>query len=117
MEAEQMRQDIVDRGIQKAENEMNPVLQPIKDHVASDPAAGRPGSNSGQLAREASDQTGTTPFHAAKGEDLPERAGISRQEQKIHEKQVDPKSVRESFKESELDTTSEPEPGEGKPAA
>ncbi len=117
MEADEMRRDIVDRGIQRAEDEMNPVLQPIKDHVASDPATGRPGSNSGQMSSDASDQTGTTPFHAATGEDLPERAGISRKEQKIHEKQVDPEAVRESFKDSELDTTSVPEPGEGKPAA
>ena|SRR5947209_11167122 len=117
MEAEEMRRDIVDRGIQKAEDEMNPVLQPIREHVASDPATGRSGSNSGQMAADASNQTGTTPFNTAKGEDLPERAGISRREQKIHEKQVDPDAVRESFKEAELDTTTEREPGEGKPAA
>src|SRR5947209_5272270 len=100
MEAEEMRRDIVDRGIQKAEDEMNPVLQPIREHVASDPATGRSGSNSGQMAADASNQTGTT-----------------RREQKIHEKQVDPDAVRESYKEAELDTTTEREPGEGKPAA
>ncbi len=117
MDADEMRRDIVDRGIERAEREMNPVLQAIKEHVASDPAMGRSGSNSGQMAEDASDQIGTTPFNTATGEDLPERAGISRQEQKVHEKQVDPKAVRESFKEAELDTTTEPEPDEGKPAA
>jgi hypothetical protein len=117
MDADEMRRDIVDRGIEKARNEMDPVLQPIKDHVASDPATGRTGSNSGQMAADTSDQTGTTPVNTPKGEDLPERAGISRQEQKIHERQVNPEAVRESFKDAELDPTTEREPGEGKPAA
>jgi hypothetical protein len=117
-----MRQDIVDRGIEKAETEMKPVLQPLAEHrrnsegVASDPAEGRAGSNSGQMAG-ASGQTGTTPFKMAQGTDLPERAGISRPENAAREREVDPEAVRESFKEAELDPTTEREPGEGKPAA
>jgi len=123
VDASEMRRDIVDRGIERAENEMRPVLEPIAEQrreeegVASDPAAGRAGANSGQMASDASVQTGTTPFNMAQGEDLPERAGISRREDKAREKQVDPDAVRESEKEAELDTTTEREPGEGKPAA
>ncbi|HZD95381.1 MAG TPA: hypothetical protein VE133_14060 [Candidatus Sulfotelmatobacter sp.] len=117
-----MRRDIVDRGIEKAENEMRQVLQPLKEPrpdegVASNPAAGRAGTNSGQIAPDASDQTGTTPFNTAQREDLPERAGISRREKAAYERQVDPEAVKESFEEAELDPTTEREPGEGKPAA
>jgi len=57
------------------------------------------------------------PLNTAQGEDLPERAGIGRREEKVQEKQVDPEAVKESFKEAELDPTTEREPGEGKPAA
>jgi hypothetical protein len=122
VEANEMRQDIVDRGIEKGENEMRPVLQSLSEQRTdrgeiADPLAGRVGSNTGQMSSDASDQTGTTPFAKGTGEDLPERAGISRKEHEMHERQVDPKAVRESEKEAELDTTSEPEPGEGKPAA
>jgi len=122
VEANEMRQDIIDRGIEKGENEMRPVLQSLSEQrkdasEIADPLVGRVGSNTGQMSSEGSDQTGTTPFAKSTGEDLPERAGISRKEQDIHERQVDPKAVRESEKEAELDTTSEPEPGEGKPAA
>ena len=118
MEANDMRQDIVDRGIEKAENEMRPVLQSLSDRkwdneTFADPLTGRIDSNSA----ETSNQTAATPFAAKTGEDLPERAGISRKEQDAHERQVDPKAVRESEKEAELDPTSEREPGEGKPAA
>jgi hypothetical protein len=117
-----MRQDIIDRGIEKGENEMRPVLQSLSNQRFDsgeivDPLMGRIGSNSGQMSADASDQTGTTPFMKGTGEDLPERAGISRREQEIHERQVDPKAVRESEKEAELDTITEREPGEGKPAA
>lgn len=122
MEANEMKQDIVDRGIEKGENEMRPILQSLSEQRAegdgiADPLTGRVGSNSGQMSAEASDQTGTTPFAKETGEDLPERAGISRREQDAHERQVDPEAVRESEKEAELDPTTEREPGEGKPAA
>ncbi len=122
MEANEMKQDIIDRGIEKAENEMRPVLQGLSAQKSdqgaiADPLAGRVGSNSGQMSPEASDQTGTTPFAKSTGEDLPERAGISRREQDAHQRQVDPEAVRESEKEAELDPTTEREPGEGKPAA
>jgi hypothetical protein len=122
METNEMKQDIIDRGIEKGENQMRPVLQSLSTQkpdqgAIADPLAGRVGSNSGQMSSDASDQTGTTPFARGTGEDLPERAGISRKEQDAHERQVDPEAVRESEKEAELDTTTEREPGEGKPAA
>jgi hypothetical protein len=122
VEANEMRQDIIDRGIEKAENQMRPVLQSLSDQrtdndTIADPLAGRVGSNSGQLSSEASDQTGTTPFAKGTGEDLPERAGVSRREQDAHERQVDPKAVRESEKEAELDPLAETEPEEGETAA
>jgi len=138
VEANEIRQDIVDRGIEKGENEMRPVLQSLSEQrmdrsEIADPLVGRVppqpaqnrrgpgtpgvGSNTGQMSSDASDQTGTTPFAKGTGEDLPERADISRKKQNAHERQVDPEAVRESEKEAELDTTSVPEPGEGKPAA
>ncbi|HET9837817.1 MAG TPA: hypothetical protein VFR84_06245 [Candidatus Angelobacter sp.] len=117
-----MRQDIIDRGIEKAENEMRPVLESLSAQkpdqgAIADPLAGRAGSNSGQMSSVASDQPGATPYAKETGEDLPERAGVSRREKNAHERQVDSEAVRESEKEAELDTTSEPEPDEGKPAA
>ena len=122
MEADEMKRDIIDRGIEKGENEMRPVLESLSDSkpqqgTIADPLTGRIGSNSGQMSADASDQIGTTPFAKGTGEDLPERAGISRREQDAHERQVDPEAVRESEKEAELDPKAEREPGEGKPAA
>ena len=118
-----MRRDIVDRGIEKGENEMRPVLQRLADQQSGEGAAdnspvGRVGAhNSGQMAQDASDQTGTTPFNPAQGADLPERAGISRGENAARERKVDPEAVRESFKEAELDPIAETEPEEGETAA
>jgi hypothetical protein len=111
-----MRQDIVDRGIEKGENQMRPVLQSLSDQKPdegelTDPLMGHIEVNSGQRSHDASDQTRAT------GEDLPERAGISRREHEIHERQVDPKAVRESEKEAELDPAAETEPEEGETAA
>ena len=51
------------------------------------------------------------------GEDLPERAGISRREQDAHKRQVDPEAVRESEEEVELDPVAENEPEDGEKAA
>jgi|SRR5579859_1318916 len=117
-----MKQNIVDRGIEKAEDGMREVLQNLSDSKPDkgdvvDPLVGRVGSNSGQMSADASDQTGTTPFAKETGEDLPERAGTSRKEQDVHERQVDPEAVRESEKEAELDPVAETEPEEGETAA
>jgi hypothetical protein len=117
-----MRRDIVDRGIERAESEMRPVLQSLSGQRSNaeetvDPLMGRIGSNSGQMSAGTSDQTGTTPFAKGTGEDLPERAGVSRREQDAHKRQVDPEAVRESEKEAELDPKVDVEPDEGKPAA
>jgi hypothetical protein len=114
-----IREDIVDRGIEKGEWEMRNLSKQL-GYESSDqePHVGRVGEhNSGQMAADASDQTGTTPFNVAQGEDLPERAGISRKEQDAHERQVDPEAVRESEKEAELDPIAENEPEEGEKAA
>jgi hypothetical protein len=122
VEANEMRQDIVDRGIEKAEDGMREVLQNLSDSKPDkgdvvDPLVGRVGSNSGQMSADASDHTGTTAFAKGTGEDPPERAGVSRREQDARERQVDPEAVRESEKEAELDPAAETEPEEGENAA
>jgi hypothetical protein len=111
-----MRRDIIDRGIEKGENEMRPVLQSLSDQKPdedgiTDPLMGHIEVNSGQSSHNASGQIRGT------GEDLPERAGISRREQDAHERQVDPEAVRQSEKEAELDPAAETEPEEGETAA
>src|ERR1051325_6014230 len=116
-----MRRDIIDRGIEKGENEMRPVLQSLSDQKPengiTDPLVGHIEVNSGQRSRDASQQTGASSSLRGTGEDLPERAGISRKEQDAHERQVDPEAVRESEKEAELDPIAETEPEEGEDAA
>jgi hypothetical protein len=114
-----IREGIVDRGIERGEWEMRNLSKQLGHEGADqEPHVGAVGAhNSGQMSAEASDQTGTTPFSKGTGEDLPERAGISRKEQHAHERQVDPEAVRESFKEAELDPTTETEPEEGETAA
>ena len=114
-----IREDIVDRGIERGEWEMRNLSKQL-GHENSDQElhVGHVGEhNSGQMASDASDQIGTTPFMRPQGEDLPERAGISRKEQHTHERQVDPEAVRESEKEAELDPIAETEPEEGEKAA
>lgn len=111
-----MRRDIVDRGIEKAENEMKPVLQSLSNQKPdesgiTDPLMGHVEVNSGRRSYGAPNQARGT------GEDLPEHAGISRKEQDAHERQVDPKAIRESEKEAELDPVAETEPEEGETAA
>jgi hypothetical protein len=114
---------IVDRGIERGEWEMRNISRQLghensEQMYSQEPHVGRVGEhNSGQMSAEASDQTGTTPFSKGTGEDLPERAGISRKEQQAHERQVDPEAVRESEKEAELDPAAETEPEEGETAA
>jgi hypothetical protein len=114
-----IREDIVDRGIEKGEWEMRNLSKQLgHDRSDQESHVGAVGEhNSGQMSADASDQTGTTPFAKGTGEDLPERAGISRKEQHAHERQVDPEAVRESEKEAELDPIAETEPEEGETAA
>ena len=113
------REGIVDRGIQRGEWEMRNLSKQLgHEKTDQEPHIGAVGAhNSGQMAADASDQTGTTPFAKPTGEDLPERAGISRREQHAHERQVDPEAVRESEKEAELDPVAETEPEDGEKAA
>jgi len=114
-----IREDIVDRGIERGECEMRNLDKQLgRKDSSEEPRVGAVGDhNSGQMAADASDQIGTTPFNVAQGEDLPERAGISRKEQDAHQRQVDPEAVRESEKEAELDPVAETEPEEGETAA
>jgi hypothetical protein len=55
-------------------------------------------------------------FNTTQSEEPQERTGIRPREDKRREKEVDPEAVKESFKEAELDPTTERDPGEGKPA-
>lgn len=80
-----IREDIVDRGIERGEWEMRNLGK--------------------QLGHDGSDQE---PHADGAGE-------ISKDD--IRKRKVDPEAVRESFKEAELDPTTERELGEGKPAA
>lgn len=118
-----IREDIVDRGIEKGEYEMRNLGKQLHHSEPDQRSTGElqlgavGAHNSGQMSAEASDQTGTTPFSKPTGEDLPERAGISRKEQNAHERQVDPEAVRESEKEAELDPVVENEPEDGEKAA
>ena len=90
-----MRQDIVDRGIEKAENGMKTVLQPIADHVRKEAEAT-------DTNREGNTSDPTVP-------ELDEEA--------IRNRKVNPEAVKESFKEAELDPLAETEPEEGETAA
>lgn len=68
--------------------------------------------NSGQMSAEASDQTGTTPVSRGQDSEPP-----ALRDEDIRNRKVDPEAVRESFKEAELDPTTETEPEEGEKAA
>ena len=87
-----IREDIVDRGIERGEWEMRNLGK--------------------QLGHDGSDQE---PHAGAAGEHNSPRHEISKDDIRNHK--VDPEAVQESFKEAELDPTTEREPGEGKPAA
>lgn len=70
--------------------------------------------NSGQMSADASDQIGTTPVGRSNDEGSSQH-DINKDE--IRDRKVDPEAVRESFKEAELDPTTESEPEEGEAAA
>jgi hypothetical protein len=114
-----IREGIVDRGIEKGERQMRNLGEQLgHKNSTEEPRVGAVGDhNSGQMSAEVSDQIGTTPFNVAQGEDLPERAGVSRGEEAARHRKVDPEAVRESFKEAELDPAAETEPEEGENAA
>ena len=82
--------------------------------TSGEPQVGAVGEhNSGQMSAEASDQTGTTPV-VTQDKDS-ERRGVSQDD--IRSRKVDPEAVQESFKEAELDPTTEKKPEEGERAA
>jgi hypothetical protein len=114
-----IREDIVDRGIEKGEWEMRNLNKQLHheesgQRQSKEPSVGAVGEhNSGQMSAEASDQTGTTPVITQdKGS---ERRGVSQDD--IRDRKVDPEAVQESFKEAELDPIAENEPEEGEKAA
>jgi hypothetical protein len=111
-----IREGIVDRGIERGEWEMRNLGKQL-GHEESDqePHAGTVGEhNSGQMSAGASDQTGTTPVARSNDKGSPQHE-ISKDD--IRNRKVDPEAVRESFKEAELDPTTEREPEEDETAA
>jgi hypothetical protein len=115
-----IREDIVDRGIEKGEWEMRNLNKQLHheesgQRQSKEPSVGAVGEhNSGQMSAEASDQIGTTPVASSQGEGST-RPGVS--EDDVRNRKVDPEAVRESFKEAELDPIAENEPEEGEKAA
>jgi hypothetical protein len=115
-----MREDIVDRGIEKGEWEMRNLSKQLHHDESNQQSSGEPHvgpvgeHNSGQMSADASDQTGTTPVVSSQDQGSTRR-GVS--EDDVRDRKVDPEAVRESFKEAELDPIAENEPEEGEKAA
>jgi hypothetical protein len=115
-----MREDIVDRGIEKGEWEMRNLSKQLhheesKQRSTSEPQVGSVGEhNSGQMSADASDQIGTTPVADSQDQGST-RPSVS--EDDVRNRKVNPEAVRESFKEAELDPIAETEPEEGEKAA
>ena len=111
-----IREGIVDRGIERGEWEMRNLSKQLgREESPQEPHVGAVGAhNSGQMAADASDQTGTTPFARSKAK-TPTQHDISKED--MRNRKVDPEAVRESEKEAELDPIAETEPEEGETAA
>jgi hypothetical protein len=115
-----IREDIVDRGIEKGEWEMRNLSKQLGYENADQPHSTEPhvgavaDHNSGQMSADGSDQPGTTPVAHSKDDASP-RHEIDKDD--IRDHKVDPEAVRESFKEAELDPIAEIEPEEGETAA
>lgn len=110
-----IREDIVDRGIERGEWEMRNLGRQLgHDRSDQEPHVGAAGEhNSGQMAADASNQTGTTPV-VRSNEPSPQHE-INKDD--IRDRKVDPEAVRESNKDAELDPTTEITPEEGETAA
>ena len=89
-----IREGIVDRGIERGEWEMRNLGKQLgREESPQEPHVGVVGAhNSGQMAVDASDQTGTTPF-ARSNESSPQH-DINKED--IRNRKVDPEAVRES---------------------
>jgi hypothetical protein len=109
-----IREDIVDRGIERGEWEMRNLGKQLgHDNSDQEPHIGPVGQhNSGQMSAGASDQTGTTPVATIKDDGSSDSS-----KDDIRDRKVDPEAVRESFKEAELDPIAENGPEEGEKAA
>lgn len=112
-----IREDIVDRGIERGEWEMRNLSKQLGYEDAGQVHSTEPhvgDHHSGQTSADGPDQIGATPVASSKNEDSP-RHNINKDD--IRDRKVDPEAVRESFKEAELDPTTETEPEEGETAA
>lgn len=111
-----IREDIVDRGIERGECEMRNLSKQLgHENSNQESHVGRVGNhNSGQMSADASDQIGTTPV-AASQDEASTRHSINKDD--IRDRKVDPEAVRQSEKEAELDPIAETEPEEGEKAA
>ncbi len=111
-----IREDIVDRGIERGEWEMRNLSKQLGYEDAGQPHStetyvGAVGDhNSGEMSADGSDQSG-----AASKDEASTRHDIDKDD--IRDHKVDPEAVRESFKEAELDPVAENEPEEGETAA
>ncbi|HEY2913561.1 MAG TPA: hypothetical protein VGK21_09385 [Candidatus Angelobacter sp.] len=115
-----IREDIVDRGIERGEWEMRNLSKQLGYEDAGQPRSMEPhvgavgAHNSGQMSANDADQIGTAPIASSKDEGST-RHDIDKDD--IRDRKVDPEAVRESFKEAELDPAAENEPEEGEDAA
>ncbi|HET6934095.1 MAG TPA: hypothetical protein VFI72_04600 [Candidatus Angelobacter sp.] len=123
MDFKNMKKDLMDRGVEKGKEELDKLKDRFSHEEAQQqteaaPQVGRVGAhNSGQMASDTPDQTGTTPVGGLREEDIPERAGISRLSEDARNRQVNPGAVSESNREAELDPEAEIEPEAGEDAA
>ena len=119
MDASEIRSDITDRGIEKAENQMRSVLQPLSEQLREQAGITDSSvSTSGQThlplkTANRSENDSSKPADNRKDRDVP--PGID--EEAVRNRKVNPEAVRESFKEAELDPIAETEPEEGESAA
>lgn len=111
-----IREDIVDRGIERGEWEMRNLSKQLGYEDAGQSHSTEPARehDSGQISADGSDHIGATPVASSKDEDSQQHE-IDKED--IRDHKVDPEAVRESFKEAELDPVAESEPEEGETAA
>lgn len=104
-------ESIVDRGIERGEWEMRNLSRQLQYGSAQEPMGDH---NPDQTSADGSDQISASPAASSKDEASPQHE-INQDD--IRDRKVDPEAVRESFKEAELDPTTESEPEEGEKAA
>lgn len=105
-----IREDIVDRGIEKGEWEMRNLSKQLHHDTNQEPTVGG-AHNSDQMFAKGPEHTDAG---SPKDKASP-RHKIDKDD--IRDRKVDPEAVRESFREAELDPIAENEPEEGENAA